>query len=83
MNWFPIEKECLAVCAAEKFQHDIYGRDIEERSDHKLLKMITRKPIHKASSRIQAKLLRLMKFNLYVNYQPGPTMYIADTLLRA
>ena len=28
-------------------------------------------------------LLRLMKYNLDVNYQPGPTMYIADTLLRA
>ena len=28
-------------------------------------------------------LLRLIKYNLYVNYQPGPTTYIADTLLRA
>ena len=43
MNWFPIEKECLAVaCAAEKFQHYIYGREVEVRSDHKPLEMITR-----------------------------------------
>ena len=81
MNWFPIEKECLAVvCAAEKFQHYIYGREVEVRSNHKPLEMITRKSIHKASPRIQAMLLRLMKYNLYVNYQRGPTMYIADTM---
>ena len=36
MNWFPIEKECLAVvCAAEKCQHYIYVREVEVRSDHK------------------------------------------------
>ena len=28
-------------------------------------------------------LLRVMKYNLYVNYQSGATMYIADTLSRA
>jgi transposase InsO family protein len=83
-NWFPIEKECLAVvCAAERFQQYIYGREVEVRSDHKPLEMITKKSIHKASPRIQAMLLRLMKYNLYVKYQPGPTMYIADTLSRA
>ena len=83
-NWFPIEKECLAVvCAAERFQQYIYGREVEVKSDHKPLEMITRKSIHKASPRIQAMLLRLMKYNLYVNYQPGPTMYIADALSRA
>ena len=60
MNWFLIEKECLAVaCAAEKFQHYIYGREVEVRSDHKPLEMITRKSIHKASPRTQAMLLRL------------------------
>ena len=53
------------------------------RSGHKPLEMITRKSIHKASPRTQAMLLRLMKYNLYVNYQPGLTMYIADTLSRA
>ena len=52
MNWFPIEKECLAVvCAAEKFQHYIYGREVEVRSDHNPLEMICRKSIHKASPR--------------------------------
>ena len=84
MNWFPIEKECLAVvCAAEKCQHYIYVREVEVRSEHKPLVMITRKSIHKASPRSQAMLLRLMKYNLYVKYQPGPTMYIADTVSRA
>ena len=81
-NWFPIEKENLAVlCAAERFQKYIYGHEMEVRSDHKPLEMITKKSIHKASPRIQVMLLRLMKYNLYVKYQPGPTMYIADTLL--
>ena len=29
INWFPIEKECFAVvCAAEKFQHNIYVREV-------------------------------------------------------
>ena len=83
-NWFPIEKECLAVvCAAEKCQHYVYGREVEVRFDHKPMEKITRKSIHKASPRIQAMLLRLMKYNLYVNYKPCPTMYIADTLSRA
>ena len=84
MNWFPIEKEGLAlVCAIEKCQHYIYGREVEVRSDHKPLEMITRESIHKVSPRILAMLLRLMKYNLYMNYQPSPTMYIADTLSRA
>ena len=84
IHWFPNEKECLAVvCAAEKCQHYIYGREVEVRTDHKPLEIITRKSIHKASPHTQAMLLRLMKYNLYVNYQLGPTMYIADTLSRA
>ena len=34
MNWFPTKKECLTVvCAAEKFQHYIYGREVEVRSE--------------------------------------------------
>ena len=55
MNWFLIEKKFLAVvCAAEKCQHYIYGREVEVTSDHKPLEMITRKSIHKASPRIQS-----------------------------
>ena len=54
MKWFLIEKECLAVvCAAETFQHYIYGREVEVTSHHKPLEMITRTFIHKASPRIQ------------------------------
>ena len=42
MNWFPIEKEY------------IYGREVEVKSDHKSLQMITSNSIHKASLRIHA-----------------------------
>ena len=81
VNWFPIEKGCLAiVCAAEWFRHFIYGKDVEVKSDQKPLETVTKKSIHDAALRIQAMLLRL---NLYVNYKPGPTMYISDTLSRA
>ena len=84
INWFPIEKECLAiVCAAERFRHFIYGKDVEVKSDQKPLETITKKSVHDATPRIQAMLLRLMRYNLYVNYKPGPTMYISDTLSRA
>ena len=84
INWFPIEKECLAiVCTAERFRHFIYGKDVEVKSDQKPLETITKKSVHDATPRIQAMLLRLMRYNLYVNYKPGPTMYISDTLSRA
>ena len=53
------------------------------KSDHNPLETITRKSIYKESPRFQAMLLKLMRYNLYVNYQPGSTMYIADTMSRA
>ena len=68
------------MCAAEWFRHFVYGKDVEVKSDQKPLETITKKSIHDATPRIQAMLLRL---NLYVNYKPGPTVYISDTLSRA
>ena len=63
--------------------HFIYGKDVEVKSDQKPLETITKKSVHDASPRIQAMLLRLMLYNLYVNYKPGWTMYISDVLSRA
>ena len=79
-----IEKELLAIVfAALKFHHYIYGAQVEIESDHSPLKVIFKKPLHTASPRIQAMLLKLMKYNLEVNYVPGARLHIADTLSRA
>lgn len=83
-NYSQIEKELLAICfATEKFNQYVYGRPMTVQSNHCPLEMITRKPLHKASPRLQQMLLRLLKFNIDVKYHPGKHMYIADTLSRA
>ena len=79
-----IEKELLAIVfAVTKFHHFIYGTQVEVESDHKPLEAILRKPLHKATPRIQLMLLKLMRYKLEIKYVPGSRMYIADTLSRA
>ena len=79
-----IEKELLAIVfAAENFHQYIYGHEVEVQSDHKTLETITRKPLHKASPRLQLMLMKLLRYKLAVKYVQGSKMYIADTLSRA
>ena len=53
-------------------------------TDHKPFVVITNKPLSKAPRRLQAMLLRLQPYySIKVEYQPGSTLAIADTLLRA
>lgn len=79
-----IEKELLAIVfATEKFHHFTYGRQVNVQSDHKPLEMIIKKPLHKASPRLQSMLLRLLKYHLKITYTPGSKMHIADALSRA
>ena len=53
-----IERECLSVVfGLKKFHTYIYGRQITMYNYHKPLEMITRKPIHAASPRLQRMLL--------------------------
>ena len=83
-NWAQIEKEMLAIVfAAEHFHDYIFGQEIEVQSDHKPLQSIIKKPIHKASPRMQVMMLRLLRYNLEVKYRPGPQMFVADALSRA
>ena len=79
-----IEKELLAVVfATEKFSQYIYGRLTTIHSDHKPLESIFRKAIGATTPRLQRMLLRLLKFQLHIEYVPGKSMHLADTLSRA
>lgn len=84
-NYAQIEKECLSIVfAAERFEHYILGKDnVKVYTDHKPLMAICKKPILTSPKRLQRMRLRLQKYSLDIEYKPGPTMYISDTLSRA
>ena len=83
-NYSQIEKEMLAICfACTKFHQYIYGKCINVQTDHRPLESILRKPIAKASPRLQRMMLQLQRYSLNVMYVPGKLMYVADTLSRA
>ena len=78
-----IEKEILVIVfASEKFAYYIYGQLVTVHSDHKPLGSVFKKSIAATTPRLQRMLLRLLKFQLRVDYLPGKSMYIADTLSR-
>ena len=84
-NYAQIEKECLAIVfATHRFEHYILGKDnVRVYTDHKPLVTIFKKTILTSPKRLQRMRLRLQKYSLDLEYKPGPTMYISDTLSRA
>ena len=59
-NFSQIEKEMLAICfACQKFHQYIYGNSIDVHTDHRPLESILKKPIGKASRRLQRTMLQL------------------------
>ena len=84
-NYAQIEKECLAIAfGCERFKQYLSWKDkVIVESDHKPLQSIFKKPIHAAPCRVQRMLLRLLRYNLDVQYKPGRLMFIADHLSRA
>jgi hypothetical protein len=84
-NYAQIDKELLAIVfGCEYFHSYVYGRPIAVQTDHKPLLSIIKKPLQKASPRLQRLLLRLQRYELgSVTYVPGKLLYIADTLSRA
>lgn len=83
-NWAQIEKEMYAIdFACEKFHYYIYGRHVKVNSDHEPLESIFKKGINQISVRLQKMRLRLLKYDITVEYLKGSKMYIADYLSRS
>jgi len=79
-----VEKELLAIIfACIKFHQYIYARPVVVQSDHQPLEAIFQKPIARTTPRLQRMLLRLLEYNITVQYTPGKEMHIADTLSRS
>lgn len=79
-----IEKELLAIIfSCRKFHHYIYGREVIIKTDHKPLIGLMEKEIYKIpSGKLQRMCLRLLNYNVKLEYLPGKYMYIADYLSR-
>ena len=79
-----IEKELLAIVfSCEKFHDYIYGRQVNVETDRKPLETIFQKPFHQSPLRLQKMLMKLMRYDLDVEYKKGKELFIADTLSRA
>ena len=77
------KKEALAlVFGCEKFHHYLYGRNFVAETDHKPLEIIIKKPSHLVPMRLQRMRIRLQRYNVTVQYKPGKSIPVADTLFR-
>uniref|UniRef100_A0A2S2NI46 RNA-directed DNA polymerase n=1 Tax=Schizaphis graminum TaxID=13262 RepID=A0A2S2NI46_SCHGA len=79
-----IEKEFLSlIFACRKFHYYIFGRKINALTDHKPLVAIMQKDINKIpSNRLQKMRLKLLDYDINLQYLPGKKMLIADLLSR-
>lgn len=66
--------------ACSKFHYLIYGQSsVKVFTDHKPLVSIMSKEMHKIpNNRLRRLLIKLMIYDLSVNYLPGNQMYVAD-----
>ena len=82
-GYMQTERELLAIVfACNKFHDYIYGFHTDVHTDHKPLKSIIKKPLHKVSPRLQCMLLHLQKYDLTLKYVKSKFLQVADTLLR-
>ena len=78
-----IERELLAIVfALERLNHYTFGRTITVQSDHQPLQSICKKSIVSASSGLQRLLLRLMHYDINIEFLWGKENVIADVLSR-
>lgn len=79
-----IEKEFLSILfACRKFKFYTYGRKVKVINDHKPLTAIMKKDINKIpSARLQNIRIKLLNYDIDLEYAPGKTIHIADYLSR-
>ena len=80
-----IEKEALAITwGCEKFSTYKLGRTFLKQTDHKpLIPLLGSKQLNNLPPRVLRFRLRLARFQSSIEYTPGKTLYIPDTLSRA
>ena len=66
-----------------KFHQYVYGKKVNVQTVHKPLEALFKKSLFQAPQRLQRMMLRLQRYDLQVEYEPGKNMFIADTLRRA
>ena len=72
-----IEKELLAVVyGLEKFLTYTYARQVTVESDHKPLKVIFKKPLHRAPKAFSALFMRTQMYNINLGYRKESTMHL-------
>ena len=83
-NYAQIEKELLAIAyGCTKFHQYVYGKKVNVQTDNKPLEALFKKSLFQAPQRLQRMMLRLQRYDLQVEYEPGKNLFIADTLSRA
>lgn len=80
-----IEKEALAITwGCEKFSTYVLGRPFLIQTDHKpLIPLLGSKQLDNLPPRVLRFRLRLTRFQYSIEYTPGKTLYVPDTLSRA
>lgn len=85
VNLAQVEKEMLAIVfACNKFHYLIFGQSsVKIYSDHQPLVSVMKKDIHKIPNyRLRRLRVKLLTYNVVVEYLPGKIMYVADFLSR-
>ena len=76
-----IERELLAVVfALERLNHYTAGYSVKVETDHEPLMSIWKKSIASTSTRVQRLLLRLLQYDIDIQYLPGKRNVFADAL---
>lgn len=78
-----IEKETLGIVfGLERFHDFTYGRSIMVETDHRPLLAISKKAIGDMPPRLQRFFLRLMQYDFHLQFVPGKSLVVPDTLSR-